>query len=354
MSKHSECEEKNPFNKKGNILVCDRFNNRVIETTPRGEIVWMYGMGPTDLTEKSIVGPVDAQRIGSCTLMVGGGISAGIIPEVKTPVIDNRVILVNKHGKIMWQYGQFGLVGSSCNLLNMPNHATFIPSKESCKMGIGEGDILITDSGNNRIVRVNELKEIVWQYPGANTTPSDQLNNPASAQFIRTKISEHYLIADRGNNRAIEVDKCGRVIKVFTASGTLGACNFASRLSNGNTLLTDGSNSRIVEVNSDDYIVWQYYTNSDPKSVPFPWPNRGLRLKDGSTIIANTYNNSVIVVNETAVLANYYGLPLSGAFLAGSTTIGSNKGFGILSTQVGLFCPYDAKVIGDYTGLVHP
>ena len=351
MATRSDCDEKSLYNRKGNILTCDRFNNRVIEYTTRGEIVWTYGLGPTELTEKSIIGPIDAQRIGACTLIVGGGISISTVPEVKTPVLDNRVILVNKQGKVIWQYGQYGLTGSSCNLLNLPTHATFIPNKESCKTSIEEGDVVITDSGNNRVIRVNEQKEIVWQFPGANTTPADQLINPASAQYLR---NGNYLIADRGNNRAIEVTSCNQVIRVYSANGTLGSCMFASRLCNGNTLLTDGSKSRVVELNNEDAIVWQYYTNTDPKSVPFPWPNRGLRLKDGTTIISNTYNNSVLVVNETAIVMNYYGLPLMGAFLSGSTTIGSNRGYGTFSTQVGLFCPSDSKVIGDYTGLVHP
>lgn len=351
MAKHPECEVKNLFNRDGNLLICDRFNNRVSETTPRGEIVWQYGAGPTEFCEKSIIGPVDAQRIGSSTLIVGAGIPAASIPEVKNPILDNRVILVNKHGKTVWQYGQFGLTGSSCNLLNFPAHATFVPARDSCKMSIEEGDILITDSGNNRVIRVNQHKEIVWQYPGSNTTPSDQLLAPSSAQYLR---GGNYLIADRGHNRAIEVDRCNQIVKVFTASGTLAACAFASRLRNGNTLLTDAGNSRAVEVNSDDTIVWQYYTNSESKSVPFPAPSRALRLKNGNTILANQYNNNVLLVNETAVLVNYYGLPLSGTLLTGSTTFGSNRGYGALTTQLGLYGPADAKVIGDYTGLVHP
>ena len=36
------------FNKPGNILIADQFNNRVIEVTPAGNIVWSFGRGPND------------------------------------------------------------------------------------------------------------------------------------------------------------------------------------------------------------------------------------------------------------------------------------------------------------------
>jgi hypothetical protein len=33
------------FNRPGNILVADQFNNRVIEVDPAGHIVWQFGEG---------------------------------------------------------------------------------------------------------------------------------------------------------------------------------------------------------------------------------------------------------------------------------------------------------------------
>ncbi len=47
------------------------------------------------------------------------------------------------------------------------------------------------------------------------------------------------------------------IVKTFTAGGTLGAVAFASRLDNGDTLLTDAGNSREVEVDANDVVVWQ-------------------------------------------------------------------------------------------------
>ncbi len=64
------------FNERGNLLIADQFNNRVIEIDPSGRIVWSYGRGPNDFTARSVIGVNDAQRVGVFTLMAGTGTPA--------------------------------------------------------------------------------------------------------------------------------------------------------------------------------------------------------------------------------------------------------------------------------------
>ena len=124
---------------------------------------------------------------------------------------------------------------------------------------------------------------------------------------------------------------------------------FASRLPNGDTLITDAGNSRAVEVDANDNIVWQYYTDTDLNSVPAPAPTRAIRLRDGNTLISDQFNNRVINVSPAGEIVADYGLPL-----AGGGPIGNNVGYNLHTTPKGLYAPYDAKVIGDYTGLTPP
>ncbi len=324
------------FNRPGNILIADQFNNRVIETDPYGAIVWSFGLGPNDFSAKSIIGVNDAQRVGEDTLMAGTGTPAGVIPQAPGGAPDNRVVLVDKNGKIIWQYGQFGQAGSGPNLLNTPVQCTFLPSM----------NILITDQANNRIIEVNMKKQIVWQYPGANTNEADQLNGPNSAELLE---NGHILIADQGNNRAIEVTLGHKILKTFTAGGTVNTVAFASRLENGDTLLTDAGNSRVVEVDTNDVAVWQYVTDTDPLSVAAPLPTRAVRLKNGDTLISDQFNNRVIRVSPEGAIVASQGLPL-----AGGGTIGNNVGYDLNTTEKGIYSPYDAKIVGDYTGLTPP
>jgi hypothetical protein len=250
--------------------------------------------------------------------------------------VDNRVVLVDERGHIVWQYGQFGQTGDGPNLLNTPVQSTFLPNFH----------VLITDQGNGRVIEVNFHKQIVWQYPGSNNNPSDQLNSPNSAELLE---NGHILIADENNNRAIEVDRADTILRTFDASGALGACAFASRLNNGHTLLTDAGNSSAVEVDANDKVVWQFATDTSPGSVAAPLPTRAIRLRNGDTLISDQFNNRVIRVSHDFHILASYGLPL-----AGGGAIGNNVGYDLRSTQKGLYSPYDAKIIGDFTGLTPP
>jgi hypothetical protein len=318
------------FNQFGNILITDQFNNRVIEIDPAGNIVWHYGNGPTDVSAKSIVGVNDAERIDIYTLMAGTGIPAGATPNCPNGCPDNRVIVVNARGNIVYQYGQFGVSGFGFNQLNTPVQATFLPNKE----------ILITDQGNQRVIEVR-TKAIVWQYGmnGVSGHGPNQLNNPNSAELLE---NGHVLIADEGNNRAIEVtrSKPPHIVATFSAQGTVNGMAFASRLPNGNTLLTDSNNSRIVEVDPTDTPVWQYFTNTRPGSNPNPQPTRAVRLRNGNTLISDQFNDQVIIVDPNGVVVASYGSI-------------DNPGFSTKTSGV-MNAPYSAYAIGDYTGLTPP
>lgn len=324
------------FNQPGNITIADQFNNRVIEIRPNGNIVWSFGLGPNDFSPQSIIGCNDAQRVGPYTLMAGTGTPPGVIPQAPNGAVDNRVILVDPFGHIVWQYGQFGQTGDGPNLLSTPVQCTWLPNFH----------VLISDQGNNRIIEVNLQKQIVWSYPGSNTNPPDQLNSPNSAELLE---NGHILISDENNNRAIEVTRDDVIVATYTAGGTVGAVAFSSRLPNGDTLLTDAGNSRAVEVDANDNVVWQYFTDTDPLSVAAPLPTRAVRLRNGDTLISDQFNNRVIRVSPAGAIVADYGLPL-----AGGGAIGNNVGYDLHTTQKGLYSPYDAKVVGDYTGLTPP
>jgi hypothetical protein len=321
------------FNQPGNILITEQFNNRVIEIDPAGNIVWQFGNGPGDTSANAIVGTNDAERVGDFTLMSGTGIPAGATKNCKkSGCVDNRVILVDRSGNIVWQYGQFGVTGFGPDQLNTPVQNTYLPS----------GNVLITDQGNERVIEVRRTDNaVVWQYGenGVAGNGPDQLSNPNAAELLA---NGHILISDENNNRAIEVTHTipSRIVASFSARGTVSGLAFASRLANGHTLLTDSNNSRIVEVDLNDNPVWEYFTNTRPGSNPSPLPTRAVRLANGNTLISDQFNDQVIEINPSKVIVASYGMI-------------NDPGFSP-STAIQMNAPYSAYVIGDYTGITPP
>jgi hypothetical protein len=355
-------ELSNRFNKHGNTLIADQFNNRVIEVDPNGNIVWHFGLGPSDFSPASIIGVNDAQRVGELTLMAGTGTPGGQpeAPDCSDPAgcPDNRVLLVDRSGHILWQYGQFGPGGAGPNQLNTPVQNTWLPlgdrhERDDEDFGahrrIPRGHVLITDQANERIIEVNLAKQIVWQYgtTGISGNGPGLLNNPNCAELLE---NGHILICDENNNQALEVTHTtpSTIIHTYTIAGGMlfNGVAFASRLPNGHTLITDSGNARIVETDENGNVFWQYFTNTDPNSNPRggtgPLPTRALRLRNGNTLISDQYNHRVVEVSPDMQIVRTFGKINSLGYDTQSVA------------DSGLNSPYDAKRIGDYTGITPP
>ncbi len=316
-----------------NTVVADQFNNRVVEVDSQGQIVWTFGNGTSLPGPQSVVAPNDAERLpNGQTLIAGTGTAAGTEPACPADgggCPDNRVLLVAQDGGIVWEYDDDGGLSSPVCSVMLPN-----------------GNVLVTDQGNQRVIEVTPQKTIGWQYMPVAEDGGPALDNPNSAERLA---NGNTLIADENNNRVIEVDDAGVIEWQYSATpdaGPLSIVAFASRLPNGNTLITDSGNNRILEVNAAGDVVWSYYTASRSTSSaaptidggsPTPNPTRAVRLATGNTLIADQFNNQVIEVTPAGALVYGYGMLNDPGAAAGQ-----------------LNAPYDAKRVGDYTGLTPP
>jgi hypothetical protein len=193
------------------------------------------------------------------------------------------------------------------------------------------------------VIEVNPLtNKIVWQYgrTGAAGCGANELNSPNSAELLA---NGHILIADESNNRVIEVTRDKAIVWSYgSCSGTeLSGAAFASRLPNGQTLITDSNNHRILGVTPAKKIAFEYQTTSQAGSLDAanarPLPSRAVRLANGNTLISNQFDMQVIEINPQK----------KSVFSQGKLGV-AGSGFNELNA------PYDAKVVGDYTGLTPP
>jgi hypothetical protein len=321
----------------GNVVIADQYNNRVIEIDSTGHIVWTFGDGNDVPGPTSVVGPNDEERLpNGQTLIAGTGIPgpmAGCTLDGGCP--DNRVLIVDHDGGIVWEYDADGG-------LNTPVCSVYLPN----------GNVLITDQGNARVIEVTPQKAIVWTYQPLGTDGGPALNSPNSAERLA---SGNTLVTDENNNRVLEVSSDGGLVWQYPPAtadgGLLSGAAFASRLPNGNTLITSANNALILEVNTAGSIVWSYntaartMTGTTPTGTepavdggnPAPLPTRAIRLQNGDTLISDQLNHQVIEIDSAGTIVHQYGqlnVPGNGA--------GQLNG------------PYDAKRVGDFNGLTPP
>ena len=181
-----------------------------------------------------------------------------------TDVHDDRVIEVDNGGTIVWEYVT-GLDG--------PWDAE----------RLANGNTLITDSYNNRVIEVDSDGVIVWQ--------KTRLYYPVDAERLA---NGNTLISEIGNTRVIEVSPWGWIVWEY-ATGLDQAWD-AERLANGNTLIADPYNFRVIEVDSNGTIVWVKTGLTGPDDVE--------RLPNGNTLITESYiyRNRVFEVNRDGMI----------------------------------------------------
>lgn len=226
----------------GRILATDLGSHRVVEIDPlSAQIVWTFG-DPSERA-KSLRSPRYASRLGTGhTLISDTG--------------NHRLVEVDAQGQMVWSHGEQGRAGCSGIALFKPHAA----------LRTAEGTTLIADTGNHRVIEVNAEGEILWQYGNATNrlggnqgNGSNQLMEPVWA----VRLAEgHTLIADTGNARVLELDHEKNLVWQYRAHTTKGGTAVkdpmaATRLPGGNTVILGRQGA--IEVDVEGNITWEHH-----------------------------------------------------------------------------------------------
>jgi DNA-binding beta-propeller fold protein YncE len=167
----------------GDILICDYGNHRILEVNSDQEIIWQYGQtGVEGIGEGQLRFPAYIQRTDGATNIIADS--------------GNHRVIEIQGNKIIWQFGNENNVegdeakGNGNNKLDTPLSAWKYEN----------GHILILDSGNRRVIEVNEKKEIVWEYKTDQAKEEHQIFKPFKA--YRLKNNKTLII---GETRVVEV-----------------------------------------------------------------------------------------------------------------------------------------------------
>lgn len=246
-------------------------------------------------------------------------------PTYSVLAADNgKVSIVNAKGEVEWQVDNRAEVHdiamlANGNIMFTTNPTTVVEMnrdkkivwKHEAKQKAGyqgrieihafqrleDGNTMIAESGNARIVEVNAKGEIVKEIPLTVEKP----NAHRDTRMARKLANGHYLVCHEGDGKVREYDATGKVVWTYTLDlggrprsnghGPEGHGNEvygAIRLENGNTLIATGNGNRVVEVNKDGKTVWSV----DQKELPgitLAWVTMLQVLPNGNVIIGNCH-----------------------------------------------------------------
>ena len=279
----------------GPILIADKLNNRLIVVDPEGHIRWVWPQAGDLAPGQSFLIPDDAF----------------FSPDGRYVIAtqeDNFVITVIDiaTGKIVWRYGHPGVSGSTagylwnpddamilrdgtvisadiknCRLIEIPDSGEAVSWQEgvvaSCTHNpprqygspngvfpMPNGHLLVTEINGDWVDEIDTSGHLYW------TTHPPQVYYPSDSNQIG---SDRYLTVDYSSpGQAVIFDQAGQALWRYAPTSGPGELNHPSlgmALPNGDILLTDDHNHRVIVINpSTNQIVWQYGHDGISGSAP--------------------------------------------------------------------------------------
>lgn len=224
----------------GNVLIADTTNDRVIEVSRDGRIVF---------TTDSLSGGTGTLSDGTHLSYPNNAIELDSGDLLVTDRNRNRFLVLARDGAVRWEYG---------DNIEHPHNAELLAN----------GNFLVADSDSNKILEISPDRKLVWSYGDGSDA---MLSWPRHARRLD---SGNTLITDSKNSRVIEITPDGRIVWEFKVP-YFSKFYYAEKLANGNVLIADQQAHRVLEVDPAGSIVWMFRNYLYPNPI-YP------RLTDGS------------------------------------------------------------------------
>ncbi|TFG22029.1 MAG: hypothetical protein EU529_11755 [Promethearchaeota archaeon] len=210
--------------------------------------------------------------------------------------------------EIIWNYAINGIIP-----INLPVHdADKLPN----------GNVLIAEM--NQVIEVDMNYNIVWEWKCIDHLPYEFIPKDWVHLNDADRLPNgNTLLTLRNYDSIVEVNPAGDIVWCYgdleyDVSGNpnnhikLWGPHNADRLSNGNTMIADSVNHRIIEVNPAGDIVWQI----NRTHIFLNWPRDCDKLPNGNILITDTVNYRIIEVNSTYDIVWEYISPYGGTYEA--------------------------------------
>ena len=246
------------------ILIADPFRHVAIEMDREGNVVWQYG----DAENPS----ADSSRLSSpnCAMEVADG------RRVVADTRNHRILVIEKN--------------RSAQQLKLHDDNSWDPTFVN---QLANGNFLICDTGNARVIEVDDQGRTVWCY-GGESTGKRLLSYPRSVDVIGP---QRYLVADTAHDRVVEIVDGRLNKKPFHGEPELFWPRCVRMLPSGSLLIADSRNGRIVEVSPEGCILNQLSTFCAKDGQSFHDPHDVRMLRNGHLLVTDSTRDVVVEVD---------------------------------------------------------
>jgi outer membrane protein assembly factor BamB len=264
----------NPNVLPGNVLIADKANNRLLEVTPDGEVVWSFPRPGELQSGQSFMVPDDAFFSPDGRYVLATEEDDFAITKIAVA-----------RGRIVYRYGHPGVSGSAPGYLYNPDDA--IPLKD--------GAIIAADIKNCRLIELKPPYERLVKQTGVTGgcghAPPASFGSPNGA----------FPLADGG---IVVTEITGDWVDIFNSSGKLLAStnppgfsypSDTNEVRPGVYLSVDYAQPGAIAIfNAQGHVLWRF---SPGGTDELDHPSLALPLPNGDILANDDYNDRVIVVD---------------------------------------------------------
>ena len=254
----------------GDLLIADRGNNRMLMIDPAGHILWRYPSRPGQ----------PRLNFDDDAFFTPGGHS--IISNEE----DNHDIVEISYpsGRIAWRYGHSGQPGSSPGYLNTPDDAYKLSS----------GLVIVSDDRNCRLLEIRG-HHVVRSIGSPASCTHDPPRSLAAPNGDTPLANGHVLVSEINGSWVDELTLGGRLVRAIHAP--VGYPSDPQVTRRGNILLADYSSPGGVVIldRQTGRLLWRYGPTSGPGELDHP--SLASMLPNGNVIVVDDYNDRIVIID---------------------------------------------------------
>lgn len=184
-----------------------------------------------------------------------------------------------------------------------------------------EGQLMIADRGNNRIIVVNNQKKVLWRFPSkAHPAPPGGFYFPDDAFFIHGGAG--IISNEEQNERIVQLSYPGGKLlwsyghpgQTGSAAGYLHEPDDAYLLKNGNVSVADAQNCRVLIVSPQKQVLREFGDPAECTHDPphrLGSPNGDTPLANGDILVSEVNGSYIDEITRTGKLVWSLQLPIS-------------------------------------------
>jgi hypothetical protein len=253
----------------GDLLIADRGNNRILLIDPAGRILWRYpsrpGQPPLNFDDDTFFAD-HGRRI------------------ISNQEEDHNIVQISyPAGRIVWRYGHPGVRGSDPGYLNTPDDAYMLPS----------GLITVADAYNCRILEIRGQR--VVRQIGDGTCAHDPPRSLGAVNGDTPTPNGHLLVSEINGSYVDDFTLAGKLLRVYRAP--VAYPSDPQLTARGNIILADYSRpGGVVILNRrTGAVMWTYRVASGPGMLDHP--SLAAMLPNGDVIVGDDFNDRIVVID---------------------------------------------------------